>query len=143
MTLTMPVPVSGLFVYGTLQRGQSRENCWPHPPTKIEMAVIQGRLYDLGPHPALVEGDDVIGGELWHISPGHIVRTLVVLDEVEDAAVGQSGLYVRRVVNCRTEDGQDCPAYAYFYSQPEAIRSFPRVSPGKDGVCRWPGDECG
>jgi hypothetical protein len=61
-----------------------------------------------------------------------------VLDEVEDVAVGEAGLYARRVVECRPADGQSVQAYAYYYSRPQEIAHHPRVAPGKDGVCRWP-----
>lgn len=129
--------ICALFVYGTLQRGQCREACWPRPPEKIDMAVGSGRLHDLGLFPALVEGNDRIGGELWHIRPEHIGETLSVLDGVEDAAVGETGLYVRRVVTVETTNGQRQEAFAYFYTRPAAIREMPIVTPGPDGVCRW------
>jgi len=133
----MPWPVTALFVYGTLQRGQCRERCWPHAPLAVEPAVARGGLYDLGPYPALVEGDDLIGGELWRLAPEHMERTLAVLDEVEDAAVGETGLYVRRIIDCRTAAGQSVAAYAYFYSRPAEIAHHRRIMPGEDGVCRW------
>ncbi len=133
----VPSPITVLFVYGTLQRGQCRERCWPHAPLRVERAVIHGRLHDLGPYPALVEGDDVVGGEAWHLAPEHVECTLAVLDDVEDTAVGEAGLYARRVVQCRTEAGGTLSAYAYYYSRPQDIAAQPRVSPGDDGVCRW------
>jgi gamma-glutamylcyclotransferase (GGCT)/AIG2-like uncharacterized protein YtfP len=119
-----------------LQRGECREKYWPHPATNIEPGIVNGTLYDLGPYPALVEGSDRIAGELWHIAPEHITHTVAVLDQVEDAAVGQSGLYVRRVIECETASGRK-QAYAYFYAQPDAILNFPRVVADGDGVCRW------
>jgi gamma-glutamylcyclotransferase (GGCT)/AIG2-like uncharacterized protein YtfP len=133
----MAPPITVLFVYGTLQRGQCRERCWPHAPRRVEPAVVRGRLYDLGPYPALVEGDDLVGGEAWHLAPEHVPRTLTVLDEVEDVAAGEAGLYARRVVECR-EASETVRAYAYYYSRPHDIAHHPRVPPGEDGVCRWP-----
>ena len=41
---------------------------WPRPVVKIERATAQGRLYDLGAYPAMVEGADTIDGELWHVA---------------------------------------------------------------------------
>jgi gamma-glutamylcyclotransferase (GGCT)/AIG2-like uncharacterized protein YtfP len=134
----MDPTINALFVYGTLQRGQCREQFWPHRPIRIESATLRGQLRDLGPYPALIDGDDVIGGELWHIAPEHISRTLTVLDEVEDVAVGEAGLYARRIVKCHADGGQIVRAYAYYYSRPAEIAHHPRVSPGADGVCRWP-----
>ncbi len=133
----VPQPITVLFVYGTLQRGQCREGCWPHAPLRVEPAVIRGRLHDLGPYPALVEGDDLIGGEAWHLAPEHVARTLVVLDEVEDAAVGEAGLYARRIVECRTHGGQTLSAYAYYYCGPQDLAGHLRVPADDDGVCRW------
>ena len=41
---------------------------WPRPAVKIERTTSQGRLYDLGAYPAMVEGADTIDGELWHVA---------------------------------------------------------------------------
>jgi gamma-glutamylcyclotransferase (GGCT)/AIG2-like uncharacterized protein YtfP len=133
----MPDSIRALFVYGTLQRGQCREKFWPHLPEKIEPAVARGQLHDLGPYPALVEGSDRIGGELWHIRPEHVAETLSILDGVEDAAVGETGLYVRRVVTVETADGQSQKAFAYFYTRPAEVGDMPIVTPDADGICRW------
>jgi gamma-glutamylcyclotransferase (GGCT)/AIG2-like uncharacterized protein YtfP len=135
---SMDQPITVLFVYGTLQRGQCRERFWPHPALRVEPAVVRGRLYDLGPYPALVEGDDLVGGEAWHLAPEHIPHTLTVLDEVEDAAVGEAGLYARRIVECRQGNDETVQAYAYHYSRPWEIAHHVRVAPGDDGICRWP-----
>jgi gamma-glutamylcyclotransferase (GGCT)/AIG2-like uncharacterized protein YtfP len=134
----MDQAITVLFVYGTLQRGQCRERCWPHAPLRVEPAVVRGRLYDLGSYPALVEGDDLVGGEAWHLAPEHVPHTLTALDEVEDVAVGEAGLYARRIVQCRQRDGATVRAYAYFYSRPAEIAHHKRVTPGTDGICRWP-----
>src|SRR5436853_6029420 len=40
----MDQPITALFVYGTLQRGQCREQFWPHPPISVEGATIRGQL---------------------------------------------------------------------------------------------------
>ena len=134
---------SAVFVYGTLQRGECRETCWPHPPVAIQRAATRGRLYDLGPYPAMIAGEDTIGGELWRLAPEHVAHSLEVLDAVEDAATEAAGsgigLYVRRVVACRVIGSEDIvPAFAYFYAQPRAIDGMPRVEPDEDGICRWP-----
>lgn len=49
--------ITDLFVYGTLKRGQCRETMWPRPPVSVRPAFIRGRLYDLGPYPAIWCGD--------------------------------------------------------------------------------------
>jgi gamma-glutamylcyclotransferase (GGCT)/AIG2-like uncharacterized protein YtfP len=135
----MDPSITAIFVYGTLKRGQCREHCWPHLPLRVEGATIRGRLLDLGPYPALVEGDDLIAGEVWHLATEHMPHTLAVLDEVEDAAVGEVGLYARRLVECRTPTGESVQAYAYYYSRPHDISHCPMVRAGSDGLCRWQG----
>jgi gamma-glutamylcyclotransferase (GGCT)/AIG2-like uncharacterized protein YtfP len=137
VTGPMDASITALFVYGTLQRGQCRERCWPHAPLSVELATVRGRLYDLGPYPALVAGDDLIGGEVWRLAAEHLSRTLAVLDEVEDVAAGEAGLYARRAVECRTERGAAVRAFAYYYARPHEIEHCLRVQPDSDGVCRW------
>lgn len=44
--------ITSVFVYGTLQRGEVREHCWPHAPVSIEWGTIRGQLRDLGEYPA-------------------------------------------------------------------------------------------
>ncbi|MFY7968834.1 MAG: gamma-glutamylcyclotransferase family protein [Pirellulaceae bacterium] len=73
----------GFFVYGTLQRGHLRQSAWPLPPDRIEPAMVRAVLYDLGPFPALLEGDDWVAGELWHYQPNHLPRVAQALDRVE------------------------------------------------------------
>jgi gamma-glutamylcyclotransferase (GGCT)/AIG2-like uncharacterized protein YtfP len=133
----MTAPITALFVYGTLQRGQCRERCWPHAPLSVQAATVRGRLYDLGPYPALVEGDELVGGEVWQLAAEYMPHTLAVLDDVEDAAVGEAGLYARRLVECRTESGATVRAYAYYYSRPQEIEHYARVRPDANGICRW------
>lgn len=133
-----PTPVCGVFAYGTLKRGQCRQRYWPRQPVRIVAATIRGRLYDLGPFPALLEGSDVIEGELWQFAPGDMEQTLAVLDEVEQAAGEGRHLYERRVVYCTTAQGDEIPAWVYFLANPSAREGAPLVVPSADGRCRWP-----
>ncbi len=128
--------VCAVFVYGTLQRGECRAHHWPHPPRQIEDATIRGRLYNLGPYPALAPGDDTVAGELWTIAPEHFQETLAVLDEVE-AAAGTGQLYQRRLVMCSTASGREVAAYVYFYARPHALAAYPTIAPSADGRCHW------
>ena len=61
-----------IFVYGTLKRGEVRETSWPRQPVSIEWGTLAGRLHDLGPYPALVEGEDKVLGELWQVEPADL-----------------------------------------------------------------------
>lgn len=129
-------PVCAVFVYGTLQQGECRVRYWPHPPRQVEDATIRGRLYNLGPFPALTEGDDAVAGELWTLAPEHLERTLEVLDEVE-ATAGPGELYQRRLVTCRTASGREAIAHVYFYARPEELQGYPTIAPSDDGRCHW------
>jgi gamma-glutamylcyclotransferase (GGCT)/AIG2-like uncharacterized protein YtfP len=130
--------VQTIFVYGTLKQGEVRAPLWPHPPQRIEAATTRGRLYDLGPYPAMVEGDDLIAGELWHIAPEHLEETLTTLDRIECCNQGGVDLYVRKTIACRTLDGgEERQAHTYLYSDEAVLRRFPAVSPDGDGLVRW------
>jgi len=129
--------VFSIFVYGTLQRGEEREPMWPRVPRLIELGTIRGRLFDLGPYPALTEGDDLIRGELWHLEPKDIGVTLDVLDEIECYGKDDIDLYLRRVVAARTENGQTVEAFTYFFASPDELAKYACVQPNEEGICRW------
>lgn len=130
--------IAQVFVYGTLKRGQERERCWPRPPRRIEPAEIRGELYDLGPYPALVHGDDRVLGEAWFLEPADVEVTLKVLDEIECFGVEDVDLYVREIVECRTlADGLIHTAYVYFLADPTQARAHRRVVAGTHGFVEW------
>ncbi len=133
-------PITAFFVYGTLQTGECRARCWPHPAVSIEDATIVGQLHNLGPYPALVEGNHEIAGELWRLAPEHLPRTLEVLDAVE-AAAGEGKLYERRIVHCRLSRTENqaaaVAAYAYFYARPARLAKTPVIVASADGRCYW------
>jgi gamma-glutamylcyclotransferase (GGCT)/AIG2-like uncharacterized protein YtfP len=133
----MSPPIESIFVYGTLQRGEVRERCWPRKPVRIEWATIRGQLRDLGDYPALVVGEDLILGELWHIAEADMTATLKALDEVEWFGQDECDLYIREIVTCRTLSGEERPAYTYRYAQLAKIAQSPIVLPGQDGFCHW------
>lgn len=129
--------ILAIFVYGTLQRGEERERCWPFPPQRIDLAEIRAELYDLGAYPAIIAGRDRVVGECWKFAPPHLAGTLEVLDEIEGYGQGDVDLYIRRVVECRTVRGERVTAYTYFYAREDEARSYQRVIPSPDGFCRW------
>jgi gamma-glutamylcyclotransferase (GGCT)/AIG2-like uncharacterized protein YtfP len=126
-----------IFVYGTLQRGEERAKEWPRPPLRVEPATTRGRLYDLGAYPALSDGDDLVRGELWHISAEDLALTLQTLDEIEGVGSGDNDLYVRRVIECWTDDGKSQRGYAYLFARPDALRDVPPIAPDDSGFCQW------
>jgi gamma-glutamylcyclotransferase (GGCT)/AIG2-like uncharacterized protein YtfP len=132
-----PPPVQHIFVYGTLQRGQCRERCWPHPPLRVDAATIHAALYDLGPYPAIGPGDDVVRGEVWEISAEHLAATLQALDDVEGYSQLGDDLYVRRLVQCRLEDGREIAAWTYYYGNASRLAQHQLVPPNSAGEVLW------
>jgi gamma-glutamylcyclotransferase (GGCT)/AIG2-like uncharacterized protein YtfP len=130
--------ISAVFVYGTLKRGQCRQWCWPRRPLAIERAWTPGRLVDLGPYPALVEGSDRVLGELWQFAPEDMPATLRALDDVEGFRGGAGDLYVRVRVECTTESGKVVRAYAYRYARALSAEAQPVIADAR-GMVEWRG----
>jgi gamma-glutamylcyclotransferase (GGCT)/AIG2-like uncharacterized protein YtfP len=128
---------NSVFAYGTLQRGEVRGEMWPRPPRSVQPATVRGRLHDLGPYPALVQGNDLIRGELWTFESGDMPDTLATLDAIEGHENLGSDLFCRRTIACRTQDGLTRMAYVYFYAQPGRIAHRPIVRPDAHGYCQW------
>lgn len=126
------------FVYGTLKRGQCREKCWPHPPLRVDLAVIRATLYDLGAYPGIVPGDGLVRGELWELRPEHLPETMRVLDEVEGFAQRDDDLFERRQVNCTLDDGREIQAWTYYYARVAVLREVARIRSGVSGWSNWP-----
>lgn len=127
----------GVFVYGTLQQGEQREGAWPRTPVSRRRATIRGILFDLGPYPALLPGNDLIGGEFWEIAAGDMPATLEVLDCVEGYNQGDANLYERRVISCRLETGTTVSAYTYFLAQADVTHSLDKIAAGSDRIHLW------
>ena len=126
-----------IFVYGTLKRGHCREKYWPCAPLDIRPGTTRGRLFDLGPYPALVPGDDPVSGELWRFGPAQIERTLAVLDRVEGYDLGDQSLYTRQVIVCYDQTGTACEAYAYLYARHHDLGYAALIRPNAGGFCEW------
>jgi gamma-glutamylcyclotransferase (GGCT)/AIG2-like uncharacterized protein YtfP len=115
-----------IFVYGTLKRGQCREKCWPLQPLQIRQAWTLGKLIDLGPYPALLEGNDRIHGELWSFKECDIAWVRQVLDKVE--VTNQPGVpneYDRVPVLVQLFDGGEVTAETYRLASQSS--AFPMV----------------
>ncbi len=130
-------PCHAIFVYGTLQRGEERERCWPKPPLRVQTATIRGELRDLGEYPGLIDGEDCIAGELWELRSDDMAITLHELDQVECFGQGEVDLYVRKTIECLLADGTTATAFTYYLASVSDARQHPRVLPGPDGICRW------
>jgi len=109
------MPVTHLFVYGTLQPGDVR---WPFlEPFVVDEGwpdSITGRLFDTGLHyPAAIMDDraepgGTIIGRTYPLLESSLTRALVVIDAEEDTVGGR---YHRIVVT--TERGTRAYAYEY------------------------------
>ena len=110
---------------------------WPHAPVEVRQATTGAALYDLGPYPALGEGDDSVLGELWLVREEHLSATLRVLDKIECFGQGGVDLYIRRIVECHDMDGSEHRAHTYFYADEDALRQAQRITADADGYCRW------
>jgi len=143
--------ITDLFVYGTLKRGQCRETMWPRPPVSIRPAFIRGRLYDLGPYPAIWCGDclchgspadichpadadaddcDWVAGEIWSIHPSDLAATIEELDMIEETnQPGVLNLYDHILVRAHAQpgSGESVLALAYQYSRLEDLSPSSRV----------------
>ncbi|PHS12513.1 MAG: hypothetical protein COA78_08100 [Blastopirellula sp.] len=130
----MNIDYTPYFVYGTLKRGESRENQWPYTPLKILPAVTTGTLYDLGSYPALIAtGTDQIQGELWFIADEHFAETQAKLDTIE----GYPTLYNRIRQTCITLDGQEYQATMYTYVEQSRLTDAMKVQANSAGYCCW------
>jgi gamma-glutamylcyclotransferase (GGCT)/AIG2-like uncharacterized protein YtfP len=137
-----PEPTA-VFVYGTLKQGHVRSGRWPRPPQSIAVATIRAQLFDLGPYPGILPGDDLVAGEMWCFQPDDMRETLAALDAVEGFGQGGRDLYLRRVVEAVDEQGVGRAAYAYFFARPDKMQAAIRLAPGPDGRCRWPAYHAG
>ena len=119
---------AAFFVYGTLKRGQANYPLVAAAVREAVPATIRGRLYDVGPFPALAEGDGAVRGEVLTVDPGELPRLLPVLDALEGYVPSDpvGSMYVRREIAATMDEGGEVAAFAYFYNRdPEGLRHLP------------------
>lgn len=117
-----------VFVYGTLKKGQCRENCWPIAPVAIRPAWTVGELFDLGPYPAMLPGSSRIAGQLWSFSAKDIATVIKALDQVE--VTNQPGIpneYDRVRVAAFTLDCLEHQAESYLFADARRLRRLAKV----------------
>lgn len=131
--------IHSVFVYGTLKQGEVRGGKWPRTPLQISVAFTRGRLFDLGPYPAMIPGDNVVRGERWDFRDDDMSSTLAVLDRIECFGVDEVDLYVRRQVECWTETGETRLAHTYFLADVADALRHAEVQPDERGSCEWRG----
>src|SRR5262245_29758041 len=112
--------IQAVFVYGTLKRGEVRAAMWPKAPLAVEVAEVRGMLFDLGRYPALVAGDERVGGELWHFAAEDLPTTLEELDRIEGYRRMPDDLYRREASECHTASRRH-RAWTYRYARPQDL----------------------
>jgi gamma-glutamylcyclotransferase (GGCT)/AIG2-like uncharacterized protein YtfP len=114
-----------IFVYGTLLANQTNCHVWPHASKEIQPACIEAMMFDLGPYPAIVEGDGWVLGELHEVEPDKLAATLEALDALEeyDAANPKLGLYIRKSVPVWTINAMTS-AEVYFIQDAAILAEF-------------------
>lgn len=117
-------PPRWLFAYGTLGPvGNTRGG-----PARWEPDAVRGRLFDLGPYPALIDLDDTAAA--WvegHRRPVSLTELLLRLDPYEGV---REGLFRRDITTTRS--GQSVWVYVY---------QRPLPSTARGPIVRWNGSE--
>ncbi len=122
--------INSIFVYGTLKQFQIRAPMWPRRSISIQPAMIRAAIYDTGPFPAILDGDDWVLGELWTLAAGDMPTSLDVLDEVEGFSPNRNdNLYIRIVTEATLENGVTVEAFTYQYASKERATSMRRIEP--------------
>lgn len=128
------------FAYGTLMAnataalGKRMRERLQREAQLLGPAMIQGRLYDLGRYPALVDSNDpaeLVHGELFALQAPR--ASLAWLDRYEGIIPGQHGRneYERVERTVRLESGEEFTAWVYLYRQ--SIVGAPHIAAGRWG----------
>ncbi len=118
-----------VFVYGTLRDG-ARVNAVVGDASRwrrVAGGSISGRLYDIGPYPALRPGRTAaerVSGVVLEFADG--AAALPVLDAYEEAVAAE--LYIRRRCRARLANGRTVTAWVYVYNRP--VTGLQRIAGG-------------
>lgn len=99
-----------IIAYGTLKRGQSRERIMPGE--YVCNGIVNGKLYDLGPFPGLVEGDMAVSCEVYFCDTMN--SSIEYLDQIEGADLVPP-LYEKKITPVECDDGKLRFGICYFY----------------------------
>jgi gamma-glutamylcyclotransferase (GGCT)/AIG2-like uncharacterized protein YtfP len=112
-------PVAGLFVYGTLRRGEERHPVLArHAVTDGEGATTTGALLDLGPYPGLVVdgASGSVAGELYPTAdPEALFEELDAIETFRGFGV-EGSEYRRAIVRVRRLSSGSALAWTYVYA---------------------------
>lgn len=113
---------SGVFVYGTLKRGE-RNHPLVADASRIIPATTRGTLYDLPVgYPCMtVEGDDTVHGEFMTFKdlPGKLAR-LDRLEGYREGRPAEENLYLRVPLHVTLESGGEAKAWGYIFTRARA-----------------------
>ncbi|MFB6892261.1 gamma-glutamylcyclotransferase family protein [Kitasatospora sp. NPDC056327] len=115
------------FVYGTLLTGERNHAAFlAGRCAGVRAAVLEGAALHAGPGFPYAVPDAAPGrritGELVTILPAAHPGTLAALDRLEDCRPDGGGLYVRRRLTVRTDDGEPADAWVYLAGPAAAAR---------------------
>lgn len=116
-----------LFVYGTLRRaaGHPMHRLLARHAERVGPARYAGRLYDLGPYPAVVpdrSAGAVVHGELYRMRQRDTLLPLLDRYEGCTEADGPGAEYRREAQPVERPDGTTAQAWVYLYNRPVAGR---------------------
>lgn len=110
-------PLLPLFVFGTLRRGESNHGYLSGRFDRVQPAVLRGFARTIAGHgfPAIIfDGDGLVEGEVFWLTPAMAAETLGNCDRLEDIQPGlMSGPYYRRARVMVESGGDRLIAWAY------------------------------
>jgi len=123
-----------VFVYGTLKSGQSNYPLIQDLVRFTMNASIHGKLYDLGPYPAVIPGQASVYGEL--VAFTDFAEAIRRMDDLEDyyGPGHPSNEYDRLLIAAKTSDGLEHSCYCYFYKDALSVSASGKFL--KNGI--WP-----
>lgn len=114
-----------LFIYGTLLPGLrlAHEMQGAEP---MGTAQVRGYLYDIGSYPGLTDGDGLVKGEIYRVTPEHLQR----LDVVEDVVSGDrsASLYCREPIE--VVSGPFALQFVWVYRFNRTVNGLRRIPEG-------------
>lgn len=142
-------PQYPFFIYGTLLPGQPNDHLWQNSIRSQQQATFpNGRLYDMGPYPMMIEETGyTVHGLLVAVAPHSYQQTVARLDALEgyDPARPRASAYRRVVRKVVAADGRSVPAWVYLGQRkyvagcpPVTAASWPHhVAASLDQIAKW------
>lgn len=113
-----------VFVYGTLMNDQSRHSELKNDSDFICEGRVRGELYKIRDYPGLINGDDIVHGEVYRAKD--MFQLIQRLDWIE-GATGENPLFKRAILQVDTEQG---PVWAYTYHYAQSVDSSEKIDSG-------------